>query len=83
MSVDCVIRNLTEAGAMLRVPDGQPIPDTFTLMHIPGGMAFEAKLSWRRGDLVGAEFSARHDLKGPVPDEYKALRNVWLALAPA
>jgi hypothetical protein len=83
LSTDCVIRNLTEAGAMLRVPDSQAIPETFTLLHIPAGYAFEAKLSWRRGDLIGAEFRSRQDLKGAVGEEYRALRNVWLALAPA
>lgn len=82
LSTDCIIRNLTEAGAMLRIPDGQPVPETFTLLHIPGGMAFEAKLSWRRGDLAGAEFRSRQDLKGEVGEDYRALRHVWVALAP-
>jgi hypothetical protein len=83
ITLDCVIRNLTESGAMIRVPASQPIPDTFALLHVPGGIAFEAKLSWRRGDDAGAEFIARHDLKGAVEDEFKALRAVWAALAPA
>ena len=40
MSFDCMIRNLTEAGAMLRTPPRQEIPDQFTLLHINGGLAF-------------------------------------------
>lgn len=83
MSFDCMIRNLTEAGAMLRVAANQAIPDRFTLLHVTGGIAFEAKLSWRRGDDAGAEFLSRHDLKGAVEEEYRALRHVWVALAPA
>lgn len=83
MSFDCMIRNLTEAGAMLRVPAVQAIPERFTLLHVNGGMAFEARLAWRRGDDAGAEFLSRHDLKGAVSDEYRALRHVWVALAPA
>lgn len=83
MSLDCMIRNLTESGAMLRIQAGNAIPDHFTLLHVNGGMAFEAKLSWRRGDDAGAEFLSRHDLKGVVEEEYRALRHVWVALAPA
>ena len=83
MSFDCMIRNLTEAGAMLRVAANQAIPERFTLLHVNGGIAFEAKLSWRRGEDAGAEFLSRHDLKGSVDDEYRALRHVWVALAPA
>ena len=82
MSFDCVIRNLTASGAMLRVPANQAIPERFTLLHVAAGMAFEAKLSWRRGDDAGAEFLARKDLRGEVGEDYRALRNIWAALAP-
>lgn len=84
MSFDCAIRNLTESGAMLRVPSIQAIPESFTLLHVNAGIAFDAKLQWRRGDDAGCEFLGRHDLKnGQVEDDYRALRQVWLALAPS
>lgn len=83
MSFDCVIRNLTASGAMLRVSANQAVPERFTLLHIPAGMAFEARLSWRRGDDAGVEFLSRRDLRGEVSEEYRALRKVWAALAPA
>jgi hypothetical protein len=82
LSLDCMIRNLTAAGAMLRVTSGQEIPDRFTLLHINGGMAFEAELTWRHGEDAGVRFGLAHDLRGPVSEEYRALRHVWVALAP-
>ena len=82
MSFDCTIRNLTEAGAMLRLPIGQEIPDQFTLLHINGCMAFDAELTWRRGEDAGVKFGLAHDLRGPVAEAYRTLRHVWVALAP-
>jgi hypothetical protein len=82
LSFDCMIRNLTQAGAMLRCPAQQEIPDRFTLLHINGGMAFEAELTWRRGEDAGVKFGLAHDLRGPVSDAYRTLRHVWVALAP-
>ena len=82
LSFDCMIRNLTAKGAMLRAPANQEIPESFTLLHINGGMAFEAKLTWRRGEDAGVHFGLAHDLRGPVSEEYRSLRHVWVALAP-
>jgi hypothetical protein len=82
LSFDCMIRNLTAKGAMLRCPASQEIPDRFTLLHINGGMAFEAELTWRRGEDAGVKFGLAHDLRGPVSDAYRTLRHVWVALAP-
>ncbi|HEX5380459.1 MAG TPA: PilZ domain-containing protein [Phenylobacterium sp.] len=81
MSFDCTIRNLTATGAMLRSPAQQPIPESFTLLHVAGGIAFDARVTWRRGTEVGVQFQSRQDLKGPVPDEFRAMRRLWAALA--
>lgn len=83
ISADCAIRDLSEAGAQLRVPASQALPPDFALIQILEGVAFEAELAWRRGDLAGVKFVNRHDLKTPGARELLPLRNVWLALAPA
>jgi hypothetical protein len=83
MSFDCTIRNVTEAGAMLRVAGNQAIPDSFTLLHVGEGVAFDAKLLWRRGEDAGVAFHGRHDLQGPVDEAYQPLRRVWVALSPS
>lgn len=84
MSFDCTIRNLTQVGALLRAPAGQAFPDSFTLLHVGEGVAYEARLSWRRADQAGVELLSRHDLTRPEVDEpYKALRRIWVALAPS
>lgn len=83
ISADCAIRDLSESGAQLRLPATQVIPARFSLIHILGGEAYEASLAWRRGDLAGVKFHARHDLRSAGAPELFDLRQIWLALAPA
>ena len=83
ISVECGIRNLTSRGAMLRVPADQPLPPAFTLLHVSEAVAFDARLTWRRGETLGVSFEGRHDLRGSVDEEFKALRAIWAALAAA
>lgn len=83
ISVDCGIRNLSEHGAQVRLPPQQPLPGDLTLLHVNEGLAFDASVTWRRGDLVGLRFNRRHNLKGDVSDDLRSLRAIWTALAPA
>lgn len=83
ITVDCGIRNLSEHGAQVRLPPQQPLPGELTLLHVNEGLAFDASVIWRRGEVVGLRFNARHNLKGDVADDLKSLRAIWSALAPA
>jgi hypothetical protein len=83
LSIDCTIRDLSESGAQLRVPAAQAMPSSFTLIHILEGIAYEASLAWRRGDLAGVKFAATHDLKKPGEPQMFDVRQIWLALAPS
>jgi hypothetical protein len=55
--VDCVIRNLTVAGARLEVPTTVGLPQEFTLLDVHSGKSRAAKVAWRRGATMGVEFS--------------------------
>jgi hypothetical protein len=54
ISVDCTIRNLSEAGARLQVPVA--IPDRFTLVDAHARTRREASVVWRKGDQIGVRF---------------------------
>lgn len=82
MSFACAIRNFTPQGALLEVPAEQVLPATFALIHVAGGVAFDARLTWRKGARAGALFLARHDLRQAETPEHRQLRRIWLALAP-
>ena len=55
--VDCVIRNLSVAGARLVVPTTVGLPQEFTLLDSHSGRSYIAKVAWRRGETMGVEFS--------------------------
>ncbi len=55
--VDCVIRNLSVAGARLEVPTTVGLPQEFTLLDVHSGRSYIAKVAWRRGETMGVEFS--------------------------
>lgn len=55
--VDCVIRNLSVAGARLEVPTTVGLPPEFTLLDAHSGRTYTAKVRWRRSDIMGVEFS--------------------------
>jgi hypothetical protein len=55
-SIDCTVRNLSEKGARLQVPTTVAIPDRFVLVDGHGGARRAAKVTWRKGDLMGIEF---------------------------
>ena len=64
------------------VPDAQPLPNDFTLIHVSEGISFDCHIVWRHGAYVGTRIGDRHDLKGVVETQLLALRQIWSALAP-
>jgi hypothetical protein len=82
ISIDCAIRNINAQGALLVVPDEQPLPADFTLIHVTEGISFDSHVIWRHGAYVGVTIGDRHDLKGPIDAQLRALHNIWSALAP-
>jgi hypothetical protein len=57
MVADCVIRNLSVAGARLDVPATLALPHEFKLLDVQTERRYIAKVAWRRGDQMGVEFS--------------------------
>jgi hypothetical protein len=54
--VDCVIRNLSVAGARLELSNTVSVPQEFTLLDAHAGRSYSAKVAWRRGETMGIEF---------------------------
>lgn len=54
--IDCVVRNLTEDGAMLKVPSTAGIPQRF-YFRLDSEQAFRpCQVIWRRPDTLGITF---------------------------
>jgi hypothetical protein len=57
--IDCVIRDLSESGARIRIATPTPLPQRFQLQTGAGGMIVSAELRWQRGVDAGLRFPTR------------------------
>lgn len=54
-SLDCLVRDISETGARLKVENSVAIPDQFSLA-LSDGRSFPATVRWRRVDMIGISF---------------------------
>jgi hypothetical protein len=73
-TVDCVIADISDAGARVQVQPGPPVPTDVFLVHLRERTAYEANVAWRRDNSLGLKFIARHDLENPSTEDLKVLR---------
>ena len=67
-TIDCVVRDLSTAGARLKLDHGAIVPDRFRLALDQDGREFACEVRWRTLNQLGVEFEAEpHALTVPVP----------------
>ena len=81
ITIDCVIRNLSADGALVETSSPHLIPNELHLLQVREGIAWDAKVIWRRGSKVGLELIERHDLRATTARQLKVLRHVWKHMA--
>ena len=54
--IDCVVRDLSETGARLLCADPGAIPNEFRLVFTAERLMRDAKVVWRRPEMVGVHF---------------------------
>ncbi|GJE78396.1 MULTISPECIES: PilZ domain-containing protein [Methylorubrum] len=73
-SMDCLIRDLSEAGARLELSETSTLPEVFDLYIAQKEETFRATLRWRRDNSVGIAFAdqrkpvAPPEAAAPLPD---------------
>jgi hypothetical protein len=77
---DCTIVDLSKGGAKLQISEIYPLPGRFRLMQVKGGIVYEARLRWRRGDLTGVAFDDQKTIEGATDAEILALEPTWRSL---
>jgi hypothetical protein len=69
ISIDCVVRNTSGAGARLEVPAATPLPDVFEL-HIPRrNTAYRVRSQWRDAGNIGVKVMPLAPDIAPIPIE--------------
>jgi hypothetical protein len=53
---DCIIRNLSDTGALLECPNPAALPENFVLTIKPELLKRSCGVAWRCGQRVGAHF---------------------------
>jgi hypothetical protein len=53
---DCSIRNLSDGGARITVPNTQPLPSHVYLINLRDRLVYECVVVWKRGGEAGVSF---------------------------
>jgi len=74
-TLDCVVRNMSEMGAMLVVPDTVLLPATFDLEIAQKQRTYHAVVRWRDETRIGVSFEstieAANSAAGDIADRLK------------
>lgn len=78
LTADCAIQDISSAGARIRVPLEVLLGEPLYLINLSHGLAFRARVAWRRDNRAGLAFTAYFDLHKVNDDAPKVLRRLWL-----
>jgi len=78
MTVDCSIRDVSSTGARLRLPQATLLAEPLFLIDLTHGLAFKARVAWRKENGAGLSFIEYFDLSKADSPAPKRLRRLWL-----
>jgi hypothetical protein len=76
-SLDCAIRDMSEAGAKVTLNKNQPLPSDLFLIVVKFCVAYRARVMWMEFPARGLRFSHTYPLSGALPEDLKFLRRLW------
>ncbi len=79
-SHDCVIRDVTDKGARIKVESAVPLPHRIYLIDYKRGVAHLAEVAWSEPPNHGVRFASALDLRdeGSKDPFYRLLRRLYL-----
>ena len=77
-TVDCVVRDVSPTGARIKVPEGQAVPDQVYLVEMRSGIAYEARVVWKRHPEIGLQFVHQHGLAEASTPHMMILKRLWM-----
>ncbi len=76
-TLGCTVRDLSEDGARIKVPDGQAVPQNVYFLELRSGAVHEARVVWRRLPEVGLQFVKTCSLADLENPDLRTLRRLW------
>jgi hypothetical protein len=61
ISMNCVLRNVSEGGAALDIGSQVGIPDQFTLIVLPQKKIYSCNVIWRKERRIGVQFTGPNE----------------------
>jgi hypothetical protein len=81
LSIDCVIRDISDHGARVAVPRASwRAPKEVRLLSVREGRIYCGRVMWNRGRYLGLDFSQVMDAADVTEPELAPIRAAWLAL---
>lgn len=80
---DCTIVDLSKGGARVQISSIYPLPSRFVLLQLLGGVVYDVRVRWRRGDTTGVSLEARTDIETNSDERLAGVQKAWLALRAA
>ncbi len=77
-TANCAILDISLSGARIRMPAGETLGEPMYLIDFSHGLAFEARVAWRREDRIGLRFKTYYDLAKPEAGCPVLLRRLWI-----
>jgi hypothetical protein len=74
----CSILDISLTGARVRAPAGESLGEPMYLIDFRHGLAFEARVAWRREDRLGLRFKTYFDLSKPDCGGPVLLHRLWI-----
>jgi hypothetical protein len=75
--LDCTVRNISEGGARIEVPQHQLLPSNLYLIVVKYCVAHWARVVWLDLPARGLQFSRTYSLNATLPDDLNFLRGLW------
>jgi len=77
LTLDCMIRDISEGGAKIILAKRQPLPSHLYLIVVKYCVAYWADVVWLNYPARGLCFSRKYAMNGILPEELGFLRALW------
>ena len=78
LTLDCVIADLSETGARVRIEPASVVPAEVFLVHLRDYVAYEAMVTWRREDgTLGLRFKSERSLRHEPEDKLQSAMRAY------
>jgi len=77
LTANCVVRDLSETGARLKLDMPDDLPTNFHLIWVADRAVLEVESVWRSHGEIGVKFLSKHNIQGRLSSELAAVCRAW------